>query len=61
MTKSSDLSGIEAPKSESAFYEKATVGINLCENECMVITRRWDDWDIKRGLIDQGSYIDILY
>lgn len=56
-----DLGEIETPKCEIAFFRKEGAGIHPHGGDFMVITVRCDDRKIKRVLIDQRSFVDILY
>lgn len=46
---------------EIKFFEKDIVGIHSHDSNLMVITVRCDALEIKRVLIDQGSFVNILY
>lgn len=50
-----------ALESEITFSKRDTKGIHQYNNDLMVITITYDDWEIKRMSIDQGRYVDILY
>lgn len=43
---------LEAPEVEIAFFEKNDAGIYPHNDDPMVITVRYDTWEIKRVLID---------
>lgn len=48
-------------KCEIKFFEKDIVGIHPHDSNLMVIIVRCDALEIKRVLIDQGSFVNILY
>lgn len=50
----------ETMKYEITLFENDDVGIHPYDNDPMVITVRCGEWEIKRVLIDHGSYVDIV-
>lgn len=48
-------------ESKITFSSKDIIGIFLHNNEIMGITVQYDDWDIKRVLIDSGSSKSVLF
>lgn len=51
----------KTPETEIAFSEKGVTGIHPHDENPMVITVTYDEWEIIRGLVDQGSFMYILY
>lgn len=52
---------MEAPEVVIVFSEKDVSGIHPHNDDLMVISVKFEEWEIKRVLMDQGSSTNILY
>lgn len=52
---------LEAQEAKIIFFERDVFDIHPQNDDLMVITIQWDEWEIKTVLIDQESSSDILY
>lgn len=51
----------KTPEVEIAFSEKDVVDIHPYNDDPMIITVRYKEWEIRRVLVDKGSPTYILY
>lgn len=58
---SPDIGNKEAIKSRNTFSKKDVVGIHPHDNDPVVITIGYGEWEIKRVLIDHENFVGILY
>lgn len=56
-----EVKSIEAPLATIIFSEEDMFGIHSHNNDPMVIIVKYEERDIKRVLVDQGSSTNILY
>lgn len=56
-----DKSELEMPEAIIDFFKKDIVGIHPYNDDPMVIDVKWEEWEIKRVLLDQGSSTNIPY
>lgn len=52
---------MKTPEVVISFSEKYVFGVHPHNDDLMVIEIKCEEWEIKRVLVDQGSFVVILY